>query len=209
MGHARDGRYAARSQDDILALLRAQPMAWLVSAGGDDAAFTPLPVRPGLDDAGRLVSLHGHLALRNPHLARLRRDPRAQALLLGPHAYISPGWLDDRTQAPSWNYTAVAFELEVRIDTGAAAVGAELDALVAQMETGRPDPWATAEMGARYAGLAAGVAALHGRILETRATFKLGQDERPHDFAQILGGLQATGADALAGWMRDFDGSRR
>lgn len=209
MGHARDSRYAARSQDDILALLRAQPMAWLVSAGGDDAAFTPLPLRAGLDAAGRLTALHGHLALRNPHLARLRRDPRAQALVLGPHAYISPGWLDDRTQAPSWNYAAVAFELEVRIETAADAVGAELDALVSQMEAGRPAPWRTQEMGARYAGLAAGVAALHGRILDTRATFKLGQDERPHDFAQILAGLQATGADALAGWMGAFDGSRR
>ena len=47
MGHARDTLYAARSQDDLVALLAAQPLAWLVSAGGDDAASTPLPLRAG------------------------------------------------------------------------------------------------------------------------------------------------------------------
>lgn len=208
MGHARDARYAPRTQDDLVALLRAQPMAWLVSAGGDDAAFTPLPLRPELDAGGRLAALRGHLALRNPHVARLRREPRAQALVLGPHAYVSPGWLDDRTQAPTWNYAAAAFELEVRVDTGPAAVAAELEALVSQMEAGRPGAWRLDEMGARYAGLAAGVAALRARILDVRATFKLGQDERPQDFAQILDGLRGEGADALADWMRAFAGER-
>jgi len=93
MGHARDSRYAARAQHDLLALLRAQPMmAWLVSAGGEDAAFTPLPRRAECTAAGRLVALRGHLARRNPHVARLNRAPQAQALVLGPHADVSPSW---------------------------------------------------------------------------------------------------------------------
>jgi len=206
MGHARDRLYAARSQDDLLRLLAHQPFAWLVSAGGEDAAFTPLPLRAECDADGRLVALRGHLARRNPHLARLRRDGRAQALLMGPHAYVSPSWLDDRTQAPSWNYAAAAFELEVALSEDEADIRAELDALVAQMEAGRARAWSLPEMGERYARLAVGVTALRGEIREIRATFKLGQDEKRQDFAQLLAGLQAGGEHALAHWMRDFAG---
>jgi transcriptional regulator len=204
MGHARDSLYAARSQDDLLRLLQAQPMAWLVSAGGDDAAFTPLPLRAALDGAGRLVALQGHLARRNPHVARLRRDPVAQALVLGPHAYVSPSWLDDRTQAPSWNYAAAVFALQVQLSEDPQDIEDELRALVERMEGGRPDGWRLEEMGERYARLAQGVTALRGTIVATRATFKLGQDERDHDFAQLLAGLARGGERELVQWMQAF-----
>jgi len=61
-------------------------------------------------------------------------------------------------------------------------------------------------MGERYARLATGVTALRGQVREVRATFKLGQDEARHDFAQLLAGLQAGGEHALVEWMRDFAG---
>jgi transcriptional regulator len=208
MGHARDSRYAARSQDDVLRLLAAQPFAWLVSTGGDDAAFTPLPLRAECDANGQLVALRGHLARRNPHVARLQRDGRAQALVMGPHAYVSPSWLDDRTQAPSWNYAAAVFDLDVAVSEAAHDIRAELDALITQMEAGRPRAWALDEMGERYARLATGVSSLCGVVREVRATFKLGQDEAPFDFAQLLLGLQADGEHALVDWMRDFAGER-
>ncbi|MDR7191969.1 FMN-binding negative transcriptional regulator [Luteimonas terrae] len=208
MGHARDSRYAPRHDGDVLRLLDAQPFAWLVSPGGDDAAFTPLPLRTEIDAEGRLVALRGHVARRNPHVARLRRDPIAYALVIGPHAYVSPSWLDDRTQAPSWNYAAAAFTLHVDCSEDAADIAEELDAMVNSMEAGRPNAWALPEMGERYARLAQGVTALRGRIIETRATFKLGQDEAPHDFAQLIAGLVSGGEHALVDWMRAFDADR-
>lgn len=204
MGHARDSRYAARHGEDVLRLLAEQPFAWLVSAGGEDAAFTPLPLRAECDVQGQLVALRGHLARRNPHVARLLREGRAQALLMGPHAYVSPSWLDDRTQAPSWNYAAAMFDLDVVVSTGEDDIHQELDALITQMEAGRPGAWALQEMGERYARLASGVVALRGVVREVRATFKLGQDEARHDFAQLLLGLQAGGEQALVDWMQAF-----
>ncbi|GGD52666.1 FMN-binding negative transcriptional regulator [Pseudoxanthomonas indica] len=207
MGHARDSRYAPRSHDDVVRLLATQPFGWLVSAGGPDACFTPLPLRAEQDADGQVIALRGHLARRNPHVARLRRDPRAQALIIGPHAYVSPSWLDDRTQAPSWNYAAVMFDLELQLDEAEPPVREELDALVTQMEDGRPKAWALDEMGERFARLATGVTAFRAQVLETRATFKLGQDEARHDFAQLLAGLDASGEDVVANWMRDFAAS--
>lgn len=209
MGHVRDSRYAARTQEDVLRLLATQPLAWLVSSGGEDAAFTPLPLRAECDANGTLVALRGHLAKRNPHVARLQRDGRAQALVMGPQAYVSPSWLDDRTQAPSWNYAAAVFDLEVSVSSEEADIRTELEALTAQMESGRPHAWSLDEMGERYARLAAGVVSLRGAVLEVRATFKLGQDEARHDFAQLLIGLEAGGEHALVGWMRDFAGDAK
>lgn len=205
MGHARDTLYAARSQDDLVALLAAQPLAWLVSAGGDDAASTPLPLRAGFDAQGRLVSLLGHLAKRNPHVARLQRDPLAQALAMGPHAYVSPSWLDDRTQAPTWNYASASFQVRVTLLDNVEAIDAELDALVTQMEAGREHAWRMSEMGQRQARLAQGVLALRADILSVQATFKLGQDERRHDFDQIVQGLSQAGEADMVTWMRAFD----
>lgn len=204
MGHARDSRFAARDSNDLLRLLATQPLAWLVSAGGEDACFSPLPLRAQLDASGELVGLMGHLARRNPHVARLARDPQATALVLGPQAYVSPSWLDDRTQAPTWNYAAAVFQLEVTLSEAPQDIADELDALVTQMEAGRARAWALEEMGERYARLALGVTALRGRIMARHSTFKLGQDEARHDFAQILAGLSAGGEDTLVAWMRDF-----
>lgn len=207
MGHVRDPRYAARSEQDVVALLAAHPFAWLVSAGGKDAAFTPLPLRAEFDASGRLHALLGHMARRNPHVQRLQRDPLAQALVMGPHAYVSPSWLDDRTQAPTWNYAAAVFELRMQPCQDEAAIAAELQALVGAMEAGRDNAWQLQEMGERYARLASGVTALRGEIVAVRATFKLGQDERSHDFAQILAGLQRNDEQSLVDWMRAFASS--
>lgn len=208
MGHARDSLYARRDDRDVVGLLQAQPFGWLISPGGEDPAFTPLPLRTECDTAGQLVALRGHMARRNPHIARLRRDPVAYALVIGPQAYLSPGWLDDRSQAPTWNYTAAAFTLHVDCSEDEGDITAELDALVTSMEDGRPQPWSLQEMGARYASLAQGVTAFRGRIVDRQATFKLGQDETPHDLWRMLAGLDGSGEHALADWMRDFAGSR-
>ncbi len=205
MGHARDTLYAARAQDDLVALLAAQPLAWLVSADGEDAAFTPLPLRGGFDAGGNLVSLLGHLARRNPHVARLQRDPHAQVLVMGPHAYVSPSWLADRTQAPTWNYASASFQVRVSLLTNAGAIDSELDALVTQMEAGRANAWRMAEMGERQARLAQGVVALRADILSVQTTFKLGQDERREDFDQIVRGLEQEGAQDVVEWMHAFD----
>jgi transcriptional regulator len=204
MGHVRDPLFAPRTAQDIIDLVAHAPLAWLVSAGGDDAAFTPLPLRAELDAEGDLVALRGHLARRNPHVARLARDPAAQALFMGQHGYVSPSWLSDRTQAPSWNYAAARFDLRVTLYEGDVEVHDELRALSQQMEAGRPNAWALEEMGARAARLATGVVAFRAEIIEAKATFKLGQDERPGDLQEILAGLRDAGDRPLVQLMEHF-----
>ncbi|MFT3761500.1 MAG: FMN-binding negative transcriptional regulator [Pseudoxanthomonas sp.] len=205
MGHAYDDSYAAREQNDLVALIEGYPLAWLVSGTGAALTHTPLPLRCGYDADGHLSHLLGHLALRNPHVARLRSDAEAMALFMGPQAYVSPSWLDDRTQAPTWNYCAAGFRLHVELCEDPESIRNELTMLVEQMEAGRPKAWRLEEMGERYQRLAANVVALRARILSVHATFKLGQDERPGDYAQIVQGLDGAGKESLLEWVRRFE----
>lgn len=201
-------KYAAPSPQLLADLVRAQPFAWIVSGAAGDSHATPLPLRPKLGPDGRIEALIGHFARRNPQVEALRRDPRALVLTLGPHAYVSPSWMADRTQAPTWNYAAAQFAVEVEFIEDEAALRLVLDDLIGAMEAARPNGWSAAEMGERYAGLSRGIVAFHARVTDQRGVFKLGQDERDDVYADILAGLGGEGASGLAAWMRALNPGR-
>jgi transcriptional regulator len=197
-----------RSSQDVTRLVHAQPLGWIVSGAGPDVRATVLPLRPVLGVDGEVVRLQGHMARSNPQAEALRADPRALILMLGPHGYVSPSWMEDRTQAPTWNYASAQFLVEATLVDDPAALEAHLRDLVGAMEDGRPRAWSVDEMGERYASLSRRIVAFDARVIETRGKFKLGQDERPDVFADILTGLEGEGAPDLLAWMRDFERSR-
>ncbi len=200
--------FRARSPDDLVDLVRQQPLAWIVSGAAGALNATPLPVQLVCDAAGEPVRILGHFARRNAQLDALASDPRATVLLIGPHGYISPSWFADRTQAPTWNYASVVFDVEVALLDTPADAHRLLDGLVDQVESGRPHPWASREMGERHARLAANVVGFEAQVRRVRSKFKLGQDERDDVFADILRGLDILDERALAGWMRRFATTR-
>jgi transcriptional regulator len=196
--------FQPRSDRDILRLLCEQPFGWLICASGDDFRASAIPFRPRLDPAGALVGLWGHLARSNPQVESLRRDPRAEILILGANGYISPSWMADRTQAPTWNYVSVQLLTNIAFMDDDAALERVLRDLIGAMEAGRPNAWNLEDMGERYARLAPRIVAFEANILEIRPKFKLGQDERRDVFEDIVAGLDATHADRLRTWMADF-----
>ena len=196
--------FQPRSDQDVLRLLREQPFGWLTCGSGVDFRASAIPFRPRLDEAGRLAGLWGHLARSNPQVESLRRDPRAGILILGANGYISPSWMADRTQAPTWNYVSVQFLTNITFMEGEAALERVLRDLIGAMEAGRPKAWSMEDMGARYARLAQRIVPFEANIVEIRPKFKLGQDERRDVFADIMAGLDATEADELRAWMADF-----
>ena len=184
-------------------LVNDHPLAWLVSGGPGAPQATPLPLRPVLGVGGEITHLLGHYARGNPQVEALRRDGRALALFLGPQAYVSPSWLDDRTQAPTWNYAAAEFVIEVAfVEPGGE--GELLRDLVDAMEAGREQAWSQDELGERYALLAPRIVGFRARVVEARPRFKLGQTEPERFFVQIRAGLERTGQHDLSAWMADF-----
>ncbi|WP_052107756.1 FMN-binding negative transcriptional regulator [Aerolutibacter daejeonensis] len=172
------------------------PFAQLVSMCDGAPICTPLPLL--LARNGEECWLIGHFARGNPQVEMLRRSPRALAIFMGPQGYVSPSWMRDRTQAPTWNYATVHIDIEVAFDDGPEDVHAALSELVQHMERGRPSAWTAMDMGERYARLSAAVVAFRARVLAVNAKFKLGQNERDDVFADILAGLRRTGEHDLA-----------
>lgn len=193
---------------DVADLIAAYPLAWIVSGGPAGFHATPAPLLADLDEEGRLVSLTGHLARSNSHVEALGQDGRALVLFTGPHGYVSPSWMADRTQAPTWNYAVLRIEAHIRF--GIVSVEEALERLSDVMEAGRPNAWAPAEMGERYGRLSRGVVAFRAEILKLDGRFKLGQDEREDVYPDIMAGLgQAEpGQGDLTDWMRRFNPAR-
>lgn len=198
-------KYAPSSEAPVHDLVRDHSLAWVVGSDGGFTA-TPLPLLPLLGADGALIGFEGHLARSNPQLEALRRSPRALILFMGLNAYVSPSWMEDRTQAPTWNYETAAFECEVTLMEEADAAGEHLGRLVERHEAGRPAAWSIEEMGRRYVGLSRGVVAFHATILARRVAFKLGQDERTDVWPDIVRGFEATGQGDMAARMRDAAG---
>jgi predicted FMN-binding regulatory protein PaiB len=196
--------FQPRSEQDVQRLLHDQPFGWLISGHGETFRATALPFRPRLGPSGKLVGLWGHFARSNPQFELLKRDPRAQILILGANGYVSPSWMADRTQAPTWNYASAQFLTHVSFIEDDAGLEQVLRDLIDAMEAGRPNAWSIEDMGARYARLAQRIVAFEANIVEIRPKFKLGQDERRDVFADITRGLEAAEADELRLLMADF-----
>lgn len=184
------------SPADIDRLIATHPFALVISSAAGTPLATPLPLLLERDANGEM-SLLGHMPRAHPHTDLLRRQPRALAVFLGAHGYISPSWLTDRTQAPTWNFETAHLEIDVEFDERPEATEAALTQLVEHMERGRPNAWSIADMGARYASLAPAVVAFRARVITTYAKFKLGQNERHDDRVQILTGLERTNQQPL------------
>lgn len=196
------GKFAPPSPADLARLLNEFPLAWLVAVAADDFSAAPLPLRPRFDDSGQVVELLGHMSRANPLVAALQARPRALALFMGPQGYVSPSWMADRTQAPTWNYASALFVVDVTFVGTDAELDPLMSDLVGAMESHRPRAWSASEMGPRYRKLADRVIGFHAAVRAARVKFKLGQDERDDVYGDIVQGLAAEGRDELLAWMR-------
>lgn len=201
-------RFEPRSADDIRTLVRQQPLAWLVSGAPGEQQATPLPVQLVCDADGTPRTLLGHLDRTDPQVQALTTNSRATILVLGPHGYISPSWLRDRTHAPAWNYASAMFDVDVQLCATRNDADRLFEGLITQMEANRPGAWRSEEMGKRYEQLLDGIVGFEAKILTTRSCFKLGQDERDDVVADILRVLDIKDEAPLATWMRRFAESR-
>lgn len=201
------GRFAARSGKDVVRLVEENPLGWIVMKDADGPFATAAPVRPSREN-DELSALIGHVPRRTRIARCMAGESGALILVLGPHGYISPSWMSDRTQAPTWNFTSAQFVTEVRLVDDAVFLERHLRDLTVALERGRPQAWRLEDMGGRYESLAARVVAFEARIVAGDARFKLGQDENDGTLEEIIQALGTRGETALASLMRDFNSGR-
>jgi transcriptional regulator len=195
-------RYAAPSEAEIARLVGEHPLAWVVTVTAEEWRSTALPLRPGAADAdGRITAFLGHFARSNPHADLVRRERRALLLFMGVNGYVSPSWMADRSQAPTWNYASAQFLCELELLEQPAARDVVLADLAGAMETGRSGAWDPREMGNRYATLANRILAFRATVIERRVRFKLGQDERDDVYGDITAALDRESRQEFRDWM--------
>ncbi len=182
-----DAPFSPRRERDIADLIAANPLAWVISPAVAESAATLLPLLAECDDDGRVVALFGHFARANRQVEILERDPRALILFQGPQAYVAPKLVSKPDWGPTWNYASAWFETELRFvpeETHAA-----VDRLAAALEAKEAEPWTTERMGERMEGMLRAIVAFRARVIERHAVFKVGQDESPRIFDEIVEGI--------------------
>jgi transcriptional regulator len=169
-----------RSSDPvkIAAVMRAFPLATLISPGGDDGWPTitqvPLVHHP---ERGARGTLLGHFDANNPHGPVLVREPRVTCLFHGPNHYITPS-IYPVEHYPGWNYVTVRVHAQARPLTDREHVRALLFELAERHEPPGSGYVLRSEQRnfERYLDMVFG---FELEIVEARAIFKLAQDKGP------------------------------
>jgi transcriptional regulator len=191
-----------RSTDGALAadLMRAHPFASLISNDDEGLPYiTHLPLH--LEEREGQFVLLGHVAKPNAHWRYLEARPRAVAVFLGPHAYLSPKVYPDLARVPTWNYLAVHCTVEATLIDEPQAKDQLLKKLIGDHEPPYAAQWRG--LGEEFAHkMLAGIMAFELRVTQWQCKLKLNQ-HRPESHAAMRARYAAGSPDeqALGAWM--------
>ena len=184
----------------LLALMRAHPLATLVSAASGEPAFTHLPLEVEQDDGG--LRLLGHVARANPHWKQWSEGSTVTAIFHGPDGYVSPRWYSVREAVPTWNYIVVHATGRIAVTHDSGVKERILKELIDRHDGGYRLQWD--ELGDEYREkMKRGIVGLTIEVERLEGKFKLSQNRSAEDRAGVCAGLAAgqPQAQALAAWM--------
>ncbi|MEU7584635.1 FMN-binding negative transcriptional regulator [Streptomyces sp. NPDC041068] len=171
-------------------LVRDNPLATLVTNGdSDDVPYaTHLPIifapHPTAAEPKELAgtTLLGHLNRANPHWQALRDGMPVLALFTGAHAYISPSVYEEKTAAPTWNFTSVHVHGTLRKlepDESAEQTLEVVKATVRAFEGRFGDDWDMSDSIEHFRKIQPAVGAFRIEVSRAESMFKLSQEKQP------------------------------
>lgn len=180
------------------ALMRARPLATLVTHGPDGLAANHIPLL--LDAAaGEFGALRGHVARANPLWRAIGVGGDALAIFHGPQGYVTPGWYPSKVESgkavPTWNYAVAHAHGRLRVIDDAVWLRAQIDALTARQEAAFPAPWRVADAPADYiAKMIGAIVGIEIEITRLAGKWKTSQNQPPRNRDGVVAGLRARGA---------------
>ncbi|MCC2677781.1 MAG: Negative transcriptional regulator [Pseudobdellovibrio sp.] len=133
----------AKSKDDaeVSDLIKRYPFVTLISVTeAGSPVISHVPVVSEFKD-GKLTSVKGHLAIKNPHVEVLKHNKKVTVIFHGPHTYITPKWYKSGRDVPTWNYCVVHVTGELKLDSDFRSITKNLAELTKEFEAGDPQPW--------------------------------------------------------------------
>jgi transcriptional regulator len=196
--------------DDLAAqhaLIRAQPLGLLVTAGSGGLLADPVPFLLDPED-GPFGTLRAHLARANPQVQALAAAPEALVAFTAAQAYVTPSWYASKAEhgrvVPTWNYAVVQARGPARLVEDADWLLAHVAALTEAQEAGRPEPWAVSDAPAPFvAAQLRAIVGLEIPIARIEGKLKASQNRPAPDREGVAAGLSAAGAPAMARLVRE------
>jgi transcriptional regulator len=190
------------SKDPAIAaeLMREHAFASLVSNDDDGFPYvTHLPLHAEANGDG--FTIWGHCAKPNPHWRYLQARPKALAVFMGPHAYMSPQVYPDLARVPTWNYLAVHCAVEARIIEDEAGKDGLLKKLIGDHEPAYAQQWI--DLGLEYQRkMLAGIVGFELTVTSWQCKLKLNQHRKESHGAMRQRYASASPDErALAQWM--------
>lgn len=179
------------------ALIRANPLGLLVTAGPDGPVANLLPFL--------LVGRQGAKGLLQVHMARANgqwKDIAAGAPVLvvfhGADAYVTPSWYATKRETgkvvPTWNYAMVQVRGIARVVDDPEWLRTQITALTGAHEGARPDPWQVTDAPDPYIDAQLrGIVGVEIEITEISGKWKVSQNRPVADFPTLVHGLTDSG----------------
>ena len=191
---------------EMHALMRARPLATLVSAGPAGLMATQLPTV--LKTEGDHGVIECHLARANPHWKDLAAASEALMIFHGPDGYITPNWYpskaDHQKVVPTWNYATVHAYGAPRIRQDRDWLLAHVAELTDQQEAigqsaGGASPWKVTDAPPAFVEvMLRGIVGFRFEIARLEGKQKMSQNRELRDVQGVAEGLarRAQGDDA-------------
>jgi transcriptional regulator len=201
--------HAVDDEDELRRMVDAVGSAQLVTVGADG-----FPVATLLPVLWRGDTVVAHLARANPHWSQIEDGSPALLVVSGDEAYVSPTWYASKAEhgrvVPTWNYSAVHLTGTARVHHDPAWLRRAVDDLVHRHESGRAEPWSTADAPERYVqGQLRAIVGVEITVQRVEGKAKLSQNRSEQDRAGVVAGLRREGsvrAQAIADRMaQDLD----
>jgi transcriptional regulator len=179
------------------ALMRARPLATLVTQGNSGLLANHMPVET-LSEPKPLGSLLGHIARANPLWREYREGSEALAIFQGPQVYISPSFYPSKAQSgevvPTWDYAVVHARGTLRFIEDAAWLKGFVARLTDTYEAARPQPWKITDAPNEYIEKMLGlIIGFEFSIVDLRGKWKVSQNRPAADRQGVVEHLNAAG----------------
>ncbi len=140
--------FAETDVSEMHALMRAKPLATLISHGPDGLNANHLPLLL-IDN-----TLQGHVARANPIWQAGNVAGEVLVIFHGDESYISPSGYATKAEhgkvVPTWNYAAVHAYGKLRVIDEPAWIFEQISRLTAAHEATLPKPWAVSDAPTEY-----------------------------------------------------------
>jgi transcriptional regulator len=178
------------------ALMRARPLAALVSGGAVGLYATHLPTV--LKDDRPFGLIEFHLARANPHWKVLAECDEALIIFQGAEGYITPNWYPSKAETqmvvPTWNYAVVHAYGRPEVMRDKDLLRRHVGELTAQQERTEAQPWALTDAPESYIDvMLRGIVGFRFAITRLEGKWKMSQNREMKDREGVVGGLEKRG----------------